>query len=60
MSLRRALMSPHRAPISSHRMVSVRVFHDVLLLVHDVLLRFTMYYNVLHVFHDVLLCLTMF
>ena len=37
-----------------------RVFHDVLLVVHDVLRRFTMYHNVLKVFHDALLYLTMF
>ena len=36
------------------------VFHDGLLMVHDVLQCFTMYHNVLQVFHDLLLCLTMF
>ena len=35
------------------------MFHNVLLVVHDVL-HFTIYHNVLQVFHDVLLCLTMF
>ena len=36
------------------------MFHNVLVVVHDVLLRFTMYHNVLQVFRDVLLCLTVF
>ena len=43
-------MSLHRELISSHRMASVRVFHDVLRVFNYVLL----------VVHDVLLCFTMF
>ena len=46
-------MSPHRAPISSPPMASVRMFHDVLRVFHDVLL---VVHNVLLIFHDVLLC----
>ena len=42
--------TPHQPPILSHRMKSVRVFHDVLRVFHDVLL----------VIHNVLRCITMF
>ena len=43
----------------------LRVYHDVLLVVHNVLhvsicFMIYQYHNVLQVFHNVLLCLTMF
>ena len=59
--------SPHRALISSQRMTSVWVFHDVSQCFKSVSWCFTsgsrcftMYHKVLHLFHDVLLCFRMF